>query len=112
MRRKNLAANLFIGMCVAAFAAVMIAAPSAVGRDVTLAEASTVEGAACGGPATTMSTYCSLVCKLFCTYNSCAACGCPTSCDPGTGIYNATSTPCGTAGCGSQYFWSGTCGGS
>lgn len=113
MSRGILRSRLFPAICLAAFVAALAAAPTKAGRTVTLAEAENVQGAvSCGGPATTTSSWCSIVCTWACFSTGCAACGCPTVADPGGTGWAQYTTPCGTAGCGGYYTWIGPCVGS
>lgn len=113
MIRGTLKANLLFAFSLVAFAVTLTAAPTLAGRDVTLSEAGNVQGAAsCGGPAGTMSAWCSIECTWACFSTGCAACGCPETADTGSGGYQFSVTPCGTAGCGSKPFYLGTCSGS
>ncbi|SIO56307.1 hypothetical protein SAMN05444166_5216 [Singulisphaera sp. GP187] len=113
MNRGTLKANVFSAFCLAAFAVALSAAPTQAGRSVTLAEAGNVQGAACSGPATTMSNWCSIECTWGCFSTGCSACGCPQSADIGTsGSYYLYTAPCGTAGCGSKPNYIGPCTGS
>ncbi|AGA28039.1 hypothetical protein [Singulisphaera acidiphila] len=113
MIRGNLKANLFSAFCLAAFAVALSAAPTQAGRSVTLAEADNVQGAACSGPASTMSAWCSIECTWLCFSTGCTSCGCPQTADIGTsGIYTFYTEPCGVAGCGSKPSYLGPCTGS
>lgn len=105
----------FTVACLFAFAATLMAAPSQVGRDVSLDEANQVYGAvSCSSIGTTQSTWCAIECTWACFSTGCAACGCVTETDPGPSSSYAEqhTTPCGTAGCGSHYLWMDTCSGS
>ena len=116
MGRETLRSHLFPAICLAAFAAVLAAAPTRAGRTVTLAEADHVRGASCAGPGTSTSQYCVIQCGFLCLWNVCASCGCPTKTDSGSGNYIQYRVPCyqdGSGACGAGYWnWGGTCTGS